>query len=325
MTTSLDDLLAMAIFARVVERKSFTGAASVLGLSKSVVSARLAALEERLGVRLLHRTTRRLALTEDGVRLYERCERLLTAADEAASALHGASRVPEGLLRVAAPIAFGMTKIAPLLGDFAVRYPQVRLDLSLTDTPVDVVAGGFDVVVRFARHGQLDEACVARKIGVCRRLVYASPGYLARRGVPEVPLDLVKHNCLRLSAQPVEWVFESGAERLAVPVKGNLVVDNVVVLRQAIVDGLGLAMLPHFVVTPDLAAGRIQHVLERYVGEELSIFVVFPHHRHQPAKVRAFVDLLVERLRSEPEAAAAPRSSRTRRAEPRQGGARGAR
>lgn len=314
MTTSLDDLLAMAIFARVVERKSFTGAASALGLSKSVVSARLAALEERLGVRLLHRTTRRLTLTEDGSRLYERCERLLTAADDAASALHGAGRVPEGLLRVSAPIAFGMQTIAPLLRDFAERCPRVRLDLSLSDGFVDVVAGGFDVAVRFAR--QLDETCVARKIGGGRRMVYASPGYLARHGAPEVPHDVVHHNCLRFAAQPVEWSFKSGSETLIVPVQGNLVVDNAMVLRQALLDGLGLAMLPYFVVASDLASGRLQPVLERYVGEEVSIFIVLPHHRQQPAKVRAFIDLLVERFRAEPRAATAPRSARAQRRAP---------
>lgn len=320
MTTSLDDLLAMAVFARVVEHSSFTGAARVLGLSKSVVSARLAALEERLGVRLLHRTTRRLTLTDDGARLYERCERLLTAADEAASALHGASRVPEGLLRVSAPIAFGMQTIAPLLREFAERCPQVRLELSLSDNFVDVVGGGFDVAVRFAR--QLDETCVARRIGVCRRMVYASPDYVARHGAPEVPHDVVQHNCLRFAAQPVEWTFKSGSETLVVPVKGNLVVDNIMVLRHALLDGLGLAMLPYFVVAPDLASGRLQTVLERYVGEEVSIFVVLPHHRHQPAKVRAFVELLVERFRTDPGVAAAPRSSRSQRSELRQGGAR---
>ncbi|WP_437834473.1 LysR family transcriptional regulator [Sorangium sp. So ce1153] len=318
LTTSLDDLLSMAIFARVVERKSFTGAATVLGLSKSVVSARLAALEERLGVRLLHRSTRRLTLTEDGSRLYESCERILTATEEAAAAMHGVSRVPEGLLRVSAPVSFGIVKIAPLLGEFTERCPQVRLDLSLSDSLVDVVSGGFDVVVRFAR--QLDEARVARKIGSYRRMVYASPGYLARRGTPQVPDDLAKHNCILLSGQSVEWAFESGSETLTVPVSGNLVVDNVVVLRQALVDGLGLAMLPHFVVAADLAAGRLQRVLEGHVGQEISIFAVFPHHRHQPAKVRAFVELLVERLRSEPGAAAAPGSAR--RSEPRPGGAR---
>ncbi|WP_437797067.1 LysR family transcriptional regulator [Sorangium sp. So ce693] len=304
LTTSLDDLLSMAIFARVVERKSFTGAASVLGLSKSVVSARLAALEERLGVRLLHRSTRRLALTEEGLRLYESCERILTAADEAASAMHGVSRVPEGLLRVSAPISFGILKIAPLLGDFAARFPKVRLELSLSDSLVDVVGGGFDVVVRFAR--QLDEARVARKIGSYRRMVYASPGYLARHGAPQVPGDLVRHNCIRLSGQSSEWVFETGAEMLAVPVRGNLVVDNVVVLRQALVDGLGLAMLPYFAVAEDLAAGRLQPVLLSHVGQEISIFVVFPHHLHQPTKVRAFVELLVERLGNEAGAGAAP-------------------
>jgi DNA-binding transcriptional LysR family regulator len=318
LTTSLDDLLSMTIFARVVERKSFTAAASVLGLSKSVVSARLAALEERLGVRLLNRSTRRLALTEDGVRLYESCERILTAVDEAASAMHGVSRIPEGLLRVSAPVAFGILKIAPLLGDFAQRYPQVRLELSLSDSIVDVVLGGFDVVVRFAR--QLDDARVARKLGSYRRMVYASPGYLARHGAPQAPDELAKHNCMRLSGQSDEWVFESGADTLAVLVSGNLVVDNIVVLRQALVDGLGLAMLPQFVVADDLAAGRLRRVLESHVGQEISIFVVFSHHRHQPAKVRAFVELLVERLQSEPKTAAAPRPARKN--DPRPGGAR---
>lgn len=307
-STSLDDLLSMTVFARVVERKSFTAAARVLGLSKSVVSARIAALEGRLGVRLLHRSTRRLALTEDGLRLYESCERILTAADEAASAMHGVSRVPEGLLRVSAPVSFGILKIAPLLGEFAERCPKVRLDLSLSDSLVDVVGGGFDVMVRFTR--QLDDTRVARKIGSYRRGVYAAPSYLARHGAPQVPYDLVEHNCIRLSSFSDEWVFESGAETLTVPVRGNLVVDNIVVLRQALVDGLGVSMLAYFIVAEDLAAGRLQPVLEGHVGQEVGIFAVFPHHRHQPTKVRAFVELLVERLRSEPEAVGATRRKR---------------
>ncbi|EYF04662.1 Transcriptional regulator, LysR family [Chondromyces apiculatus DSM 436] len=311
MIASLDELVAMATFARVVEHKSFTGAASALGLSKSVVSARLSALEERLGVVLIHRTTRRLTLTEDGARLYDRCTPFLAAADEAASALHGAGQIPEGILRVSVPVGFGMMQLAPLLGEFAARYPKVRLELSLSDRPVDVVGDGFDVGVRFAQ--QLEDSCVARKIGVDRRVICGAPAYLARCGIPESPHDLSKHNCLRLALRRPEWLFEMGSEVVPVPVTGNLVVDNIVVLRQAVLDGLGLAMLPCSVVGPDLAVDRLRAVLEPYFRDELSIFVVYPHQRHQPAKVRVFVDWLAERIAGEPWATPKPRGARKRR------------
>ncbi|AKT39635.1 LysR family transcriptional regulator [Chondromyces crocatus] len=311
MIASLDELLAMATFARVVEHKSFTGAATTLGLSKSVVSARVSALEGRLGVRLIHRTTRRLTLTEEGARLYGRCVHFLAAADEAASALHGASQIPEGTLRVSVPVGFGMMQLAPLLGEFAARCPKVRLELSLSDRPVDMVADGFDVGVRFAQ--KLEEPSVARKIGVDRRVICGSRAYLERHGVPESPNDLPKHNCLRLALRRAEWTFEKGAESLPVPVTGNLVVDNIVVLRQAVLDGLGLAMMPCSVVGPDLAAGRLQAVLASYSLEELSIFVVYPYVGQQPAKVRAFVDWLTPKVGEVPGVVPKPRSSRKRR------------
>lgn len=291
MPASVDDVLAMTVFARVAEAGSFTGAARALGLSKSVVSARIAALEARLGVRLLYRTTRRVSLTPEGAQLHARCMRMLEAADDAAAVLGGVGAEPEGTLRVSAPVGVGLTHLGPLLPLFSRAYPRVRLDVSLSDRPVDLIADGLDVALRIAPR-LVAPGVVARRVAIERMLLCASPDYLARRGEPERALDLLSHDCLRHGASAGPWVV--GGERLEVA--GPLVSDNIAVLRDAARGGLGIAWLPRSMVGEDVREGRLRRVLPRIADRTLRIWAVTAHHRLVPAKVRVFTDFLVSHL-----------------------------
>lgn len=307
MSPKLDDLLAMAAYAHVVEAKSFTAAAAKLGLSKSVVSSRLSELEARLGVRLLHRTTRKLSLTTEGARLYERCARILRSAEEAVEVIADVGTLPQGLLRVTAPIGFGLLQLAELLPPFSERYPDVRLDVSLSDRILDIAAEGFDIAIRVA--SRLRESnLVARRLGTDRNILCSAPSYLARRPAPRAPYDLAQHNCLQLFSvrQSYEWSFQTPGEPLVVPVSGNLNIDNVVAMRTALLGGHGIAVMPQSVVAADLKRGRLVALLPNHPMQEMGVYAVHVHGRHVPAKVRVFLDFLIERLR-------APKKSKPKR------------
>lgn len=299
MTASLDDLVSLALFARVVEAGSFTAAARAVGLSKSAVSARVARLEDRLGARLLHRTTRRLSLSQAGAALYERAARMVAAANDAAELAEGASREPRGRLRISAPVTLAQMFLGPVLAEFLRAQPSVQIDLDASDRMVDLVAEGFDLAVRIAN--LRDSSLVARKLATDRLVVVGSPSYLARAGTPRSVADLAQHNCLRYAqvSGSAEWGFR-GFERVRQVVEGNLVVSDGTVLREAAAAGLGLAVLPAFMVAAELASRRLVPVLEELPRREIGIFAVYPHRRNVPAKVRAFVDFLVARFARAP-------------------------
>lgn len=299
MTASLDDLVSLALFARVVEAGSFTAAARALGLSKSAVSARVARLEDRLGARLLHRTTRRLSLSQAGAALYERAARMVAAANDAAELAEGTSREPRGRLRISAPVTLAQMFLGPVLAEFLRAQPSVQIDLDASDRMVDLVAEGFDLAVRIAN--LRDSSLVARKLATDRLVVVGSPSYLARAGTPRSVADLAQHNCLRYAqvSGSAEWGFR-GFERVRQVVEGNLVVSDGTVLREAAAAGLGLAVLPAFMVAAELASRRLVPVLEELPRREIGIFAVYPHRRNVPAKVRAFVDFLVARFARAP-------------------------
>ncbi len=303
MSATPDEILALVFFARVVEAKSFTGAAAKLGVSKSVVSARVAALETQLKVRLLHRTTRKLALTPDGLALYGRCAPVLVAADEAAAAAAGTGDTPRGLLRVDAPSVFAQDYLAAPIASYLERYPDVRLELTMSDRHIDLVAEGVDVAVRIApalKGGGL----VARKLASDRTVICAAPDYLQRRGTPTRPDELLAHDCLIYSLLKVadEWRFRGGRKdgpALSVPVRGRFSTASGAVLREAALAGMGLAVLPTFMVAGQLAAGRLRTVLDAdFAGTPLGIHAVYPEGPRPPSKVRAFVDLLVAHFRT---------------------------
>jgi DNA-binding transcriptional LysR family regulator len=307
VAASPDEILAMVFFARVVEARSFTGAAARLGVSKSVVSARVAALERQLKVTLLHRTTRKLSLTPEGLALYEHSARITAAADEAAAAAAGTGDTPRGLLRVNAPVVFAQDYLAAPMAAFLARFPDVRISLSMTDEMVDLYAAGVDVAIRVAP-ALKDTSLVARKLASDRTVLVASPAYLQRKGVPRRAQELLGHDCLIYSRLKVsdEWRFREPGEKAVVTLpglEGRFAAASGTVLREAALAGMGLAVLPTFMIAPQLAAGRLRVVLEGgFAGVGLGVFAVYPQgpgaHSRPPSKVRAFVDLLVAHFKT---------------------------
>ena len=292
---------AMIVFAQVVDSRSFSAAAARLGLSKSAVSKQIAKLEDRLGARLLNRTTRTLSPTDAGQDFYERCIRVAREVEEAERAITHLSAEPRGLLRLNAPASFGREYLAPLVPEMLARWPELRIEALFEDRFVDVVAEGFDLVIRITR--LQDSSLVARRIASCRRLVCAAPSYLARRGVPRTPAELLQHDCILYSyaTDQNEWEFVGPDGRLeTVRVDGRLRANNAEVTLAALRAGAGLALSPDFIVGPDIAAGRLVPLLTGYENPFGAIYAVWPHNRNLAPKVRAVVDFLVERFAAEP-------------------------
>ncbi|HEU4580462.1 MAG TPA: LysR family transcriptional regulator [Polyangiaceae bacterium] len=310
MAATTDDVQSLLIFARVVEAKSFTAGAARLGISKSVASARIAALEERLGTRLLLRTTRRLTLTPDGLALYEHAAQMASAADAAAATGAGASPEPRGVLRVNAPVVFAQLYLVEPIAAFLEQHPRVRVELLLADRLVDLVEEGIDVALRISARLR-DSQLIGRKLCEDHTLVCASPAYLARRGTPREPAELIHHECLRYSLleSADEWRFRDPARprgesrSFSVPVEARFHAQSGSVLREAALAGLGLAVLPSFMVARDLAAGTLVQVLAPYSFVRIAIQALYAPARVLPGNVRAFVDLLSQRFRKPPWAA----------------------
>lgn len=299
MRTSPDDLASMAVFVRVVDARSFTAAALELGLSKSVVSTRVAQLERMLGVRLLHRTTRKIALTAEGVRLYERCARALSDAEEAAEAVAGASENPRGLLRVSAPTSLGSAFVASAVTAFLSEFPDVRVEVRFDDRLTDPLEAELDVVLRVAARLP-DSPLIAKRLASDRLVLCAAPTYLRSRGIPWRDAELVHHDLLVLSTAAYGerglWPFESSGLRSP----PRLVSDDALFLRRTALEGGGIVTLPSSLVAPDLASGRLRAVLEDIERPDLGVYAVTAHRGLVPAKVRVFVDHLVRRFRSPP-------------------------
>ena len=291
----LDDLVSMALFAHVVRLRSFTGAAQQLGLAKSAVSKRISQLEEKIGVRLLLRTTRRLALTAEGMQFYEHCAAVLASAEAARQSIAGASDSIRGVLRVNAPITFTQMYLARSISLFLRQHPEVEVVLSADDRLVDVIEGGFDVVVRITRM-KGDSSLVARRLVSDRLVVCGSPDYLRRAGTPQHPDELVQHNCLHYALVPVagEWRFRTNGERYSVPAKGNFTSSDGTALREAAISGVGLAVLPFFMVAADVASGKLVTVLDEFRKAEIGVFAVYANRKQQPARTRAFLDFLAQ-------------------------------
>jgi DNA-binding transcriptional LysR family regulator len=299
----MENLAGMAVFARVAEAKSFSGAARRLGVSKSAVSKQVAQLERALKARLLNRTTRRLSLTEVGEAFYEHCARMLAEAEAAELAVSRLYAEPRGVLKVTAPAAFGHLHIAPAIPDFIERHPGVAVQIVMNDRPVDLAEEGFDLAIRMTREQAPN--VVARRLAPVRWAVCAAPGYLEQHDAPGTPQDLEGHNCLFYSFLESfsEWRFSSKAGDTAVRVTGNFTVNNSEALREAVLKGLGIALLPTFTVGADLRGGRLQQVLGEYrahgtFGEE--VYAIYLPTRYLSPKVRAFVDFFVQRFAPEP-------------------------
>jgi DNA-binding transcriptional LysR family regulator len=296
----MEDLERMAIFARVVETRSFSEAARQLSLSKSVVSKQMTQLEKSVGARLLNRTTRAMSLTEAGAVFYEHCARIveeLAAAKEAVGQLHSQ---PRGLLRVSASVAFGTMHIAPALPEFLARYPEVRIDMEIKDRFVDLADERFDVAIRITK--EPGPNLVARRLATVKRQMCATPAYFKRHGVPRTPQDLEKHNCLTYTYfNPQDpWRLRGPDGDISVAASGNLRLNDDEALSEAVLKGLGIALLPTFIVGKDLQAGRLRAVLSDYIPLERHIYAVYLPTRYVSPKLRAFIDFLVVRFGPEP-------------------------
>ena len=289
----MDRLDAMEAFVRVTEVGSFSGAAARLGVSKSVISRQVSALEAKLGARLFHRTTRSLSLTEVGQAYFERCARILSDIEEADGSVSALQATPRGRLRINAPMSFALHHLAPLIPLFLERFPEVDADMEMNDRYVNLIEEGFDVAVRIGRLE--DSSLIARQLAPSRLALCASPDYLRRHGRPETPDDLAAHCCLTYSARTLasEWHFQDArGNRWTVEVKGRLRANNGDMLRDAALAGLGLVRLPTFLCGRDLQAGRLVSLLNEYIPQDMAIHAVYPHNRHLSPKVRAFVDFL---------------------------------
>ena len=287
----------MAVFVQVVEHGSLTAAARALRLSPSAVSKLIARLEDRLGARLLQRTTRRIAATAEGRLFYERAREILEELDAAEEMVSAGRLRPRGTLRVSLSHGFGMSRIVPLVPDFTARYPDVELQLAFADRRIDLAGQGIDLALRLGPVH--DESLIARRLGDHGRIVCAAPAYLERHGTPTRPQDLAAHNCI-LFDQPDylnQWPFRGPDGTVdRVRVRGNFRSDNGDALFELLLQGLGIAWAADFLALPHLAAGRLVPLLaDATVDERTAIHAVYPQRRHLPAKVRAFIDFLVER------------------------------
>lgn len=290
----------MAIFSRVVAAGSLSSAARELGISPALVSRRLAALEARLGVRLVNRTTRSLNLTVEGARYYDACTRVLAEIQEADAEVSVGRVDPQGALKVALPASFGHRHVAPLVPQFAARYPKVELALSLSDRTVNIMDEGFDLAVAIA--DLQDSSLAARKLAPNRRVVCASPAYLAAHGTPHTPADLAKHNCLTARDFVGDWDYKAPDGRPgSVRVKGRYCCDNWEVLREWALAGLGVALKSTWDVYRELKDGSLVTLLPAYVfHSDVAIYAVYPHRRFLPAKTRVFIEFLAESFGPEP-------------------------
>ncbi|MCB5175584.1 MULTISPECIES: LysR family transcriptional regulator [Microvirga] len=298
----LDRVTGMQVFVRVAALGSFSAAARSLDLSQTMVTKHVVALESRLGVKLLHRSTRRLVLTEAGRSYLASCERILADIEEAEASASLDRVEPRGTLRLNVPLTFGFRRIVPALATFSRLYPAVEVDLGLADRYVDLIEEGWDLAIRIGR--LKDSSLVARRLAPCRTIVCAAPSYLEARGVPRSLDDLAGHNCLGYTLPSAiganRWAFGAEGDRV-VPVRGNLRANNGDALLAAAVAGQGLIYQPTFLVGDALRDGSLVRVLPGLPTLELGVHAMLPSGRQAPAKVRAFVEFLAERFGPEPE------------------------
>lgn len=296
----MQDLNAMLVFARVVEEGGFSAAAEKLALSKSAISKQVAKLEDQLGVRLLNRTTRRISLTEAGELFFVRAQEVVAAAEAAEQAATSLQDAPRGTLRLNAPVSFGQRHLGPAIPEFLFGYPDLSIDMTLTDRFVDLVKEGYDMAIRIGN--MPDSSLIQRRLCDIRPMVLASPDYLVRRGTPQTPVELSKHSCLCYAYQATgdEWRFAGPEGVIRVRVSGQMRANNGDMLMEAAIAGMGIAQLPSFICSEAVRDGRLVPILTDYTLPPAAIHAVYPHARHVSTKVRAFVDFLAQRFGSKP-------------------------
>ncbi len=280
----------MEIFARIVTAGTMTAASQELGVSPAVVSKRIRRLEEQLSTRLFQRTTRQITLTESGQEYYRRVVAILASISDAENAMSTGLDTPQGVLKVSAPTSFGRLHIAPHLGPFLEKYPDLKINLVLADSFVDLVADGIDIAIRIAELE--DSSLVARRLAPNHRVICASPSYIKNHNMPETLDDLAKHNCLAANAQDV-WRLEGPDGPVDIRVEGQLMTNSSEVVREAVLAGMGIALRSTWDVGPELKKGMLKIILPEYrVVARVGIYAVFPSREFLPIKVRLFIDYL---------------------------------
>lgn len=292
----MDRLDAMRLFLRVAELGSFSAVALQAGVARSVVTRQIAALETHLGVKLMARSTRRLALTSAGSAYLEKCRVILNLVEAAEADVAEERLIPRGNIRLSLPLSFGIRRLAPLLLDFSQRHPEVSLDMDYSDRRINLIEEGIDLAIRITR--RLEPGDVARKIGAGRMLVVAAPEYLARHGRPQHPAELAHHECLGYThaGNPMPWQFLVNGQPENFPVRSRINANNGDVLAEAAAQGLGITLQPDFIVASYLDAGRVERILADFAIPELGIYAMLPSNRHVPHRVRVLMDMLAAAL-----------------------------
>ena len=285
----------LRIYVAVIKAGNFTAAAEQLMLSKQYVSRRIAALEESLGARLLNRNTRKLSVTDNGQLFAQHAQRILDDVQEAQQAVSGRQQVLQGSFRLSVPMSFGISHLSPFIAEFLSQHPGLQFQVELADRYVDMVGEGFDMAIRI---GTLpDSSLIAKRLGVFRRVICGSPSYIQGAGAPREPEDLLNHACLRYGRESqTGWELFNGEQRKVMAVQGPMVSNNGEMLRDAAVAGLGLILLPEFIVAPALASGDLMTVLDEWQPSSLNLNALYPQHRQRSEVNRVFMAFLQEQL-----------------------------
>lgn len=289
----MNELVDLRVFVEVVKKLSFTQAAVSLGINKSAASKAVSRMEERLGVKLIQRSTRRLSLTEEGKRLFEKSSAAFESIADAEQDISSNQQQLKGKLRIAAPMSYGLTKLTKQIPEFMNKHPKLTVELHLEDKMSEIIGEGFDVAIRIAE--LKDSGLVARKLGEIEHVTVATSAYLKQYGVPNRPEDLSKHKCLIYTYReaPRRWVyFDALGQQINVNVTGSFETNNSLAIRECLLKGLGVALIPAFVVQEDIEAGRLQVVLKDYGAFKRNLYAVIPDRKHINSKARALIDFL---------------------------------
>ena len=296
----MDRITALNVFVQVADRGSLTAASEALSMSRAMVSRYLAELESWLGVRVFHRTTRRLSLTPAGEAALSRCRAILELGEDMRAALADPGDAPHGRIRITCSTSFGLSHLAAAVADYVARYPGTAVDMMLMDRAVNLVEERIDLAIRIS--GELDPGLIARRFSVCRSVLCASPGYLETHGVPLDPADLTAHNCLTHHYVGRSlWHLKRAGETTPVAVNGNISANEATALLHAVAANAGIAMLPTYLVSPLITAGELVAVLPDYSVDAMGIYGVYTSRRQMPLIVRSFLDFLTARFGEEPE------------------------
>lgn len=310
----MDRLDAMQLFVRVAETGSFSMVAQQLGIARSVVTRKIAALEAHLGVKLMERSTRRLTLSSAGTAFLERCRVILNLVEVAEADVAQERATPRGRIRLSLPLSFGLRRLAPLLLDFSQQYPEVGLDTEYADRKVNLIEEGFELAIRIT--AELEPGDIVRRLAACRLLVVAAPAYLSQHGRPQHPRELAHHDCLgymtRSGSQLWRFTVDGRTENHTPRCRINA--NNGDALMEATIRGLGISVQPDFIAEEALASGKVESILDAFAPPELGVFAVLPSNRHVPHRVRMLIDFLAERLAAGRPGAGALGETRTRTA-----------